>query len=344
MNELFIQVFLAVLFIGSFVVILIFLFKIFFAPKKISTLRNLMKEENFKQAIIIAKEILAKDKNNNEVHYCLGEAYYQQKKFELALIEFKIAEKSGVYENIEEKKLRERLGELCSKFDDLDESLKEYVLLISKYPNDHTYYFLAGDLFEKKGLESQAIKYYSDCIKINSNYVPALLKLGIIMHKSKRHTEASSYLQSVISKEPDNYEAYFYLGMIAKSESNYKNALKYFEKSSKDNELKVRSLMERGMVYIVQKNYEEAIIELDRALKNCTEENNIKMNIRYVLANCYELNRNVTEAISLWEQIYTINPKFKDVSEKLSNYQELRIDDRMKDFLTATDIDFVDMC
>ena len=98
------------------------------------------------------------------------------------------------------------------------------------------------------------------------------------------------------------------------------------------------------VIYIYQKKYDEAIIELDRALKNCEEENHIKLNIRYVLAGCYELNRNITDAIVLWEQIYAIDSKFRDVSTKLLNYQELRVDDRMKDFLTATDIDFVDIC
>ena len=132
--------------------------------------------------------------------------------------------------------------------------------------------------------------------------------------------------------------------MIEKAEANYKNALKYFEKSLRDKEFKIRSLMERGIIFIYQKKYDEAIIELDRALKNCEEENNIKMNIRYVLAGCYELNRNITDAIILWEQIYAIDSKFKDVSDKLLNYQELRVDDRMKDFLTATDIDFIDIC
>jgi tetratricopeptide (TPR) repeat protein len=338
------QVFLAVLFFGGFILILSILFKNIFAPKKIAALRNLIKAENYKQAILLAKDILIKDKNNTEAHFILGESYFQQKKYELALIEFKIAEKAGVYENFDEKKLRERLGELFSRFNELDEALKEYILLTNKFSKEHTYYYLAGELFEKKENDAQALKYYSDCVKIYGNYVPALLKLGIMMYKAKRQSEASSYLQSVISKEPENYEAFYYLGMISKADSNYKNAVKYFEKAAKSPELKVRALMEKGMAFIMQKSYDEAIIELNRALKNCLEENNVKINLRYLLANCYELNRNVTEAINLWEQIYAVNPKFKDVSEKLSSYQEIRIDDRMKDFLTATDVDFVDMC
>ena len=181
-------------------------------------------------------------------------------------------------------------------------------------------------------------------IKLNSNYVPALMNIGILLYEIKNYTESSHYLQKAVYKEPGRYKAFFYLGMLKKIENNYKAALKFFEKSLKDNDYKIRGLMERGKIYMMQKKYEDAILELDRALRNCATEDNVKMNIRYVLAECYETMRDITNAISLWEQIYAIKPDFRQVAQKLSNYQELRMDDRMKDFLTATDEEFVDIC
>ena len=344
MSSIVIQVFLAVFVFGGFILVFFIIIKNLFAPKKISTLKNYIKDGNYKNAVNVAKEIISKDRTNVEAHYYLGEAYFNQGKNELALIEFKTADRSGSFSNIEEKKLRERLGELYSKSENIDEALKEYILLIKKYPNDFLYLYKAGELFEKKEMDAQAIKFYLNSFKLNTNYAPALLNLGKIYFKAKNYSEASQFLERVVSKEPDNNEAYFYLGMIKKIENNYKPALKYFEKSIRDKGLKIRSLMERGLVFILQKKYDEAVIELDRALKNCENDDNIKLNIMYVLASCYELNRNITEAIALWEEIYSKNAKFRDVSEKLSNYQELRVDDRMKDFLTATDIDFIDMC
>ena len=344
MNELALQVFLTILVFGGLFILLFFLFRNFFMPRKISVLKNQIKNENYKNAISLAKDILSRDKNNIEAHFYLAEAYYNQGKNELALIEYKIVEKSGNYHDIEEKKLRERLGELFMKINDLDEALKEYVLLIKNYPDEYLYYYFAGQLFEKKELVTQAIKFYANSIKLNQSYIPALQNLGILLFNNKNYSEADKYLQTAVNKEPNNYKGFFYLGLIKKVENNYKVALKYFEQSIKDKELRVRSFMERGIVYMMQRRFDEAIIELDRALKSNEEEDNVKLNIRYVLASCYEQNRNITEAISLWEEIYAIKPNFRDVSEKLSNYQELRVDDRMKDFLTATDIDFIDIC
>lgn len=344
MSDLIIQVFLSVLVFGGFIIMVFFIFRNFFSPRKITTLKNYIKTENYKAAVNLAKDILNRDKNNVEAHFYLGEAYYFQEKHELSLIEFKTAEKSGVYSSIDERKLRERMAEISVKMGDLDEALKEYILLTQNYPNDYLYFFKAGELFEMKDQKQQAMKYYADSIKINDNYVSALVNMGQMLLDFKNYTEAHHYLQRAVNKDPNNFKAFFYMGLVAKTENNYKNALKYFEKSLRDKEYKVRSLMERGVILMLLNRFEEAVIELDRALKNTENEDNVKLNIRYVLANCYEQMRNITEAIALWEEIYALRPDFRDVSEKLSNYQELRIDDRMKDFLTATEEEFQDIC
>ncbi|RKX73613.1 MAG: restriction endonuclease, partial [Spirochaetes bacterium] len=39
-----------------------------------------------------------------------------------------------------------------------------------------------------------------------------------------------------------------------------------------------------------------------------------------------------------------VRPKFKDVAEKISQYQELRTDDRVKDYLTASMDNFYEIC
>ena len=131
-NYTVIMVFLSVLFFGGLVIVLFLIIKKVISPKKISALKSYMKEENYKAAVNLAKEIINKDKTNIEAHYYLGEAYYQQTRYELALVEFKLVDKSAIYDKIDEKKLRERLAELYLKFDDINEALKEYILLTKK--------------------------------------------------------------------------------------------------------------------------------------------------------------------------------------------------------------------
>ncbi len=52
----------------------------------------------------------------------------------------------------------------------------------------------------------------------------------------------------------------------------------------------------------------------------------------------------IEKAIGEWEKIYAKKPTFKDVAEKLSAYQDLRVDDRIKDYVTSGKPQFVTLC
>jgi tetratricopeptide (TPR) repeat protein len=346
MVDFFLRIFLSILLFAGLSVFLFIILRKLLSPKRINSLRLLIKSSNYKGAIKLAREIIAKESNNVEAHFYLAESYYNEGKFELALIEYKATDKLGVYDkHISEYDLRSKLAELYAKFDNIEESLKEYALLHQKNPSDFKVCFNIGELFERKNMREQALVYYNRAYKLNKNYVPLLLNLGILLYETKKNKDALNYLEDVIRLESANYKAHLYLALIYKAENNIKNAIKHLDVSVRDKDLKVRSLMEKGLILMSANKYEESVIELERALKNCeNEKSNMILNLRYVLASCYEQLRNLTEAIFHWEKIYAVKPDFKNVSEKLASYQELRMDDKMKDFMTATNEEFIDIC
>jgi hypothetical protein len=59
---------------------------------------------------------------------------------------------------------------------------------------------------------------------------------------------------------------------------------------------------------------------------------------------CYEKQRNLDKAIEQWERIYQKKASFRDVAEKLTQYQEYRTDDKMKDYLTCGKEEFMELC
>lgn len=346
MSGLVINIFLSVLLFGGISIILFFVLKKLLSPNKIGQLRTAIKSSNYKLAIKIAKDILAKEPRNLEAHFYLAECYYNEGKYELALIEYKAADKVGGHSShINEYDLRLKLGELYLRFDNIEEALKEYLLLQQKYSNDCVLNFKTGELFERKNMRDQALNYYQKALSINSVYAPALIASGILLYELKRYGEATKALEQAAKAEPGNYKIHFYLGMIKKAENNSKGAIKHFDISVRDKDYKVRSLMEKGTILMSMSKFEEAVIELERAIKNSEDpKSSLTLNARYVLAACYEQMRNITEAISQWEKIYSVKPDFKNIGEKLANYQDLRMDDKMKDFMTATNDEFLDIC
>jgi tetratricopeptide (TPR) repeat protein len=90
---------------------------------------------------------------------------------------------------------------------------------------------------------------------------------------------------------------------------------------------------------------DKAIPEFDRAVRSITDEaGQDALYARYFLALCYEKTRDLDKAIAQWDKIYSVKKNFRDVGEKLSQYQELRSDDRMKDYLTSGSQDFIEIC
>jgi len=132
--------------------------------------------------------------------------------------------------------------------------------------------------------------------------------------------------------------------MINKNNSVYNQAITCFEDAQKDTEFRQRSRLMKGQCLFELGDFPNALIDLERAAKDITEEDSIALAVRYSLAAVYERLRDLPAAITQWEIIAKVKPAYNDVLEKLSTYQELRTDDKLKDFMTASNTGFEDMC
>ncbi len=327
-------------------VITFFIIKSVLTPAKLSTVDNLLKQGKATAATRIAKQILAKDPRNPEAHFLLGLAYMADNKPELALVELKTVNQIGVFGGYcPEAKFRAKMGELFEMFNQPEEALKEYLLLIKREPAEARHYLKAGNLFEVRNKAAKAVQYYRKAIQLNPHLGEAHFKLGYLLYRGKKHLEAKEELSKTIKYEPTNYAAHFYLAKILKEAHEYIPALLAFEKATRDQNFKLKALVERGSCYMQMKNYDKAIVELERAIKLSSNETSPEtLYARYFLATCHEQERHIEKAIEQWEAIYAKKPGFKDVAEKLSQYQELRTDDRVKDYLTSSDDEFQQIC
>jgi len=320
-------------------VLVFFLIKSLAAPHKIGALHEQVKQGKVNQAIRTAKQILAKDPRNNEAHYLLGLAYAQDGKNELALMEYKTVNQISDFSGTcKETTFRKDIASLYLQFGQEEEALKEYLLLTKLEPYEPSHYYNVGRLLESRNKGNQAAGYYRKSLEVNPRYSDSWFALGQLMYKAKQNAEAGNALQKALKLRPDNYKAYFYLGRILKDSRNYTGALGAFENAQKDPDFKVKALIERGACFIATKNYQRALNELERAIKISTQD--IKspemMHAHYFLSVCYERTRNLDKAIEQWELLYAQKRTFRDVAEKLSQYQELRGDDRIKDFITES--------
>ncbi|MDR1317045.1 MAG: tetratricopeptide repeat protein [Spirochaetales bacterium] len=326
--------------------ILVFVIKSIAAPQKVATVANLVRQKKNAAAIRIAKKILAKDSKNMETHYLLGFAYLGDNKPELAIIELRMVNQSGIFTQLcPEIPFRKRIAELYARFNQPQEALKEYLLLIKHEPAVADHYLNAGRLLEECTSSPKTASFYQKAIELDGRNWKPYFHLGTLMVREKKKGEAIAALEKSIKLNSENYAAHFYLGKLYKDEHDYPSALAAFEKAQKDSTYKIKALIERGGSFMSMKDTGRAIPELERAIKLAEgREDGDILYARYFLSLCYEQARNIDGAIQQWQKIHAKKPGFRDVAEKLGKYQDLQQNDALKDFMVSRSEEFTELC
>ena len=323
-----------------------FIVRMVATPRHTKAIGEQLKQGRVSAAIRSSKTLLAKDPRNGEAHYYLGQAYLADNKPELALMEFKQVGLIGQFgPELPEISFRQQIASLYERFNQVEEALKERILLTKLEPRVAEHYFQAGRLFEGRGRTDVAVNYIRKAIELDARLAQAHHELAMILYRTKRPVEAKAEFEAAIKYDPEDYEAFFFLGKLLKEMSDFTGALLSFEKSTRDPSYKVKALVERGGCYMSQNALDKAIPELERATKLIKDEGSPEaLYGRYFLAMCYEKIRDLDKAIDQWVKIYSKKPNFRDVAEKLTQYQEYRTDDRIKDYLTCGKEEFGEIC
>lgn len=333
--------------LGTLIVfILIVIIKSFSAPKKIDTIKKLIKQGKPVAAEKIAKQIIAKDPRDYNAHYWLGEAYFADNKMELALMEYKLVNQNALFDGtIPEVPFRQKIASLYMKFNQKNEALKEYLLLTKMDPANADNDYNVGQIYEAQGRTDIALGFYQKAISIDKRHSKAHASLGYLLYRTKQFSDAKKEIDTAISLSPEIYSNYYYLGKILKENQDYSGALSSFEKGERDANFRQRCLIERGSCYMAASSTDNAIVEFEHAIKCSKDESSQEtMFARYFLGSCYEKSRQIDKAISQWEKIFAINHSFRDVGTKLSEYKDLQSNDSMKEYLTSGSARFCEIC
>lgn len=315
-------------------------------PKKLETVKKLLKQGKNQAAAKLAKQISAKDPQNYSVRYYLGKAYLADNRGELALIEFKTVNEHALFDsNLPEIPFRKEFAALLVKYKQIEAALKEYLLLTKLDPTCSDNYFNAAKLYEMTNRKDLALSIYKKCIALNPKNAKAHAALGYILFQAKQTNEAKRELDLAIHLNPEEYSCYYYLGKILKDAKDLGGAVKAFEKAQRDSEFKQKALIERSTCYMMANRLDYAQIDLQRAIDlDKAGTSNDTLYARYFLAACYEKYRKIDKAIEQWESIIKVNRSFRDVGTKLSEYKALEANDNLKDYLTSSDAEFIEIC
>jgi len=115
----------------------------------------------------------------------------------------------------------------------------------------------------------------------------------------------------------EDSETHYNLGIAYKEMGLIDDAIKEFQTSRNDPKRSMQSSTMLGVCYMEKGLYSLAIDILTKAIKEVNDKDESYWAIKYELADAYEKNNNLKEALDLYTEVFGWNAKFRNVSEKM---------------------------
>jgi tetratricopeptide (TPR) repeat protein len=124
-------------------------------------------------------------------------------------------------------------------------------------------------------------------------------------------------LEKELSEE--DYETHYNLGIAYKEMGLIDDAIREFQTSCNDPKRVIHASNMLGVCYIEKGLFPLAIDVLKGAIDKMTDHGEAYWAMKYELAEAYEKNGNVKEALDLYTQVYGWNAKFRSISDKIEH-------------------------
>ena len=322
--------FITVSLISSFV----YYYKTMRLPARVRRAQEMIKNGNDREASEIIKTILNKKKDYVPARYLRAQMLHQQGQFVLAISEFNaILQTPDFSRHVNELKIHYELAELYNSTKAWKKEIDEYKIILTFNPDDINANHRLGLSYYKQNRYKDAKDTLMRAINADSSLDDCYLPLGVSCYQISDYNNAENFLLKAIERPFKQEEAHYYLGLILKGKKDYDNAIISFERSKTDNKLFRKSLMRIGEIFFETANYDQAISTLETGLSSLKPRDEESIEFRYLLAESYEMDNKVQEAVHHWEKIQSEQPNYRSTQIKLDEYKALLEDVYMKQIL-----------
>jgi len=203
-------------------------------------------QKKWDDAILLLKQIIARDISKIENYLRLGELYYQQK--------------------------------------DTLKAIEEFSHVIERFPDDFRPYFSLGSIYYQRNLSESAEQYLKKAIEINKDFSRGWILLGFLYLHNQRTEDAESHFKQAVELFPDHPDINFFLGSVLNQRRKTDEAVPYLEKCLKLQPDYVDAIGTLAMIYDEKKIYHKSDSLYQVALKERPNDPLLMNNYSYSLS------------------------------------------------------------
>ncbi len=250
----------------------------------------------------------------------------------------------GANPDIDEFEVNLRLGESAFKLKKTEEAHKHLMVARTLRQDEFEVNFNLGVMEYTQKNYQKASGYLGIARSQRPDDVATNRYLGHSLYTLKNYKEAIDVLQRVLDFEPEDKKVQFVLAKSYYALKKGGQALQMFSRLRTDPEIGAISALHSGTLNINAKKYDTALEDFDIGLRHENVPQPVFVELKYRMAEANLKLGELSNAIKLWKEINTLQPDYKDVSEKIGQYQEANTNRFLQTFLMAVSSEFITLC
>ncbi len=292
-----------------------------------------------------ANKALAQNPKDHEALRSLADLYYAEEAWEKAMKTYGLLVSQCATNNeIDEYEVTLRYGLSALQLQNYAEAYKSLVVARSLNGETFEVNFNLGFLEYKRKNFEKALGMLRKANEAKPDHIPTQRYLAHTLYRLKKYTEAIGLLKKVLEFEPEDKESLFSLANCHYELGAADQAARIFTHLRPDPTLGPRAALMAGVIHLKTNSYDQAQMDFELGLRHENIQPEVLLELKYRLSITYTQQQKVDRALPLLQEIYDINPEYKDVQKRLTKHKELTRDQHLQTFLIAPTSDFVGLC
>ena len=333
--------------VGIVLFAVVFLFGFFFKDEffRVKKRKRPKKEKDRNKIVKSANKKLAINPRDPDAILALAELYFREGSWDRAFKHYSILiDLCPLHPQLDELEISLNYGISALQLQNIDEAYKALMVAKNINPNGFQLNYNLGYIeFIRRNYEKASL-YLNRAKDVQQDNIQNTRLLGISLYKIKKYSEASFLLEKATEYEPDDKESLFALAHCYSEMGNREKSLLIFTHLRPDARLGAKASLMAGAINLNQKQYNRAIMDFEIGLRHDKIDLETRSELLYRLAISYVRLQEIGRALNLLKEIEGINPNYKDVSDKITKYQELSSNKNLQIFLIAPTSDFITLC
>jgi tetratricopeptide (TPR) repeat protein len=203
-------------------------------------------------------------------------------------------------------------GLACMGKGQYPDAMGSFFKALALYKNYDSAYFQMANINVKFDSNDTAISFYKKALAINPKYLQALINVAVLYKNVKQNFElALDYYLKAVAIDSTNKETQVAIAWCYNTLKDYDKAIVYSVKAlAIDNNYKI-AYGELGNAYHMSGKFADAIVQFKKNIAISPSELPI-----YYCGRCYIELKDKAGAISMYNELLKISPKFADELKK----------------------------